>query len=445
MRLAAGNLRERACWLVSLRWPACLSVFLTVWLAARVFHVLPRPLPLYLVGAGILLYNILFLLICRGRKFAGSGKAGRSLILTQVALDLVSLTLLLYFSDLAHNPFILFYVFHVVITSVLLPGAAPFFVAGLASLLAGSVLLLQYLGWIPVHPLAFSWMASLAPGALYRGDPSYLLGLFLALASTLSITAYFTSSLSRYGERICARLRMNERILGIGQLVAGFAHQVSNPLDGLQNSLRRLGREVGRDPAKKETIRLMEEALGRIEKVARRLQEFARPKGLEMGRVDVNQALEGALVLLGGEAVRRGVEIRWDRKPLPSVWGDSYSLQEVFFNLFSNALDAMERGGVLRIRTCTLRRPEQAGEEVAAVEVEDTGEGIPPQVRERIFEPFFTTKGEKGGTGLGLALCRMLLSEMGGRIEVECPPGGGTLFRVLLLEAGERGENEEGP
>ncbi len=443
MRLAPGNLKERACWLVSLRWPACLSVFLTVWLADRVFHVLPDPMPLYLVGAGLLLYNLFFLLVCRRGWFAGSRRAGRALILTQVILDLLSLTLLLYFSDLAHNPFILFYVFHVVITSILLPGAASFFVGGLASLFAGGVLLFQYLGWIPVHPLNFSWMASLAPGALYRGDASYLLGLFLALASTLMITAYFTSSLSRYGERICARLRMNERILGIGQLVAGFAHQVNNPLDGLQNSLRRLGREIGDQPGRRETIRLMEEALGRIEKVARRLQEFARPKGLEMGRVDLNRAVEGALALLGGEAARRGVEIRWDRKALPRVWGDFYSLQEVFFNLFSNAMDAMEGGGTLEIKASRVFPPEQAGEEVVAVEIEDTGEGMSPAVRERIFEPFFTTKGEKGGTGLGLALCRMLLSEMGGRIEVESGPGRGTLFRVFLLEAGRRGKGVE--
>ncbi len=440
MRLAAGNLRERACWLVSLRWPACASVFLTVWLAARVFHVLPEPFPLYLVGAWLLVYNFFFFFACRRGWFAGTGRAGRILVLTQVLLDLLSLTLLLYFSDLAHNPFLLFYVFHVVITAILLPGWAPFFVAGLASLLAGGVLLLQYLGWIPVHPLRFSWMASLDPGALYRRDAPYLLGLFLALAATLLFTAYFTSSLSRYAERVCARLRMNERILGIGQLVAGFTHQVSNPLDGLQNCLRRLGKEIGGEPGRRETIRLMENALGRIEKVARRLQEFARPKGPEMGVVDVNRALEGALSLLGGEAERRGVEVRWDKRSAPPAWGDLYSLQEVFFNLFNNALEAMPGGGRLGIRVYFTRPPEEGGEGVVAVEVSDTGEGIPPTVKDRIFEPFFTTKRESGGTGLGLALCRMLLSEMGGRIEAESRPGKGSVFRVFLLEAGDRGK-----
>ena len=443
MRLAAGNLRERACWLVSLRWAACVSVFLTVWLAAQVFHVLSEPFPLYLVGSSLLFYNFFFFVACRKGWGAGTRRSGRALILTQVIMDLLSLTLLLYFSDLAHNPFVLFYVFHVVISSILLPGWASFFVAGLASFLAGGVLLLQNLGWIPVHPLSFSWMASLDPGALYRGDRAYLLGLFLALASTLVITAYFTSSLSRYWERIYARLRMNERILGIGQLVAGFAHQVSNPLDGLQNSLRRLGKEIGDQPGRKETLRLMEEALGRIEKVARRLQEFARPKGLQMGRVDLDQALEGALALLGEEAERRGVEIKWDRRKVPLVWGDLYSLQEVFFNLFSNSLEAMSGGGVMEVRCFRARRPEQGGEGVVGVEVKDTGEGIPPSRMDRIFEPFFTTKNSRGGTGLGLALCRMLLSEMGGRIEVESRHGRGATFRILLLEAGEPGKGAE--
>ena len=440
MRLAAGNLRERACWLVSLRWPACLSVFLTVWLAARVFRILSDPVPLYLVGGGILFYNILFFLACRRGWAGGSRRAGRALLLAQVVLDILALTLLLYFSDLAHNPFILFYVFHVVISAILLPGWAPFFVAGLASLSAGAVLLFQYLGWIPAHPLAFSWMSRLEPAALYGGDASYLAGLFLALASTLVITAYFTSSLSRYGERISEKLRMNERILGVGQLVAGFAHQVSNPLDGLQNCLRLLGKEMGADPRRRELLRLMEDALDRIGKVARRLQEFARPKGPEMGPVDLGRAVEGALALLGGEAERRGIRVAWERPDLPAVWGDLYSLQEVFFNIFSNGLEAMEEGGTLEIRAGRTEKRDEAGQGIAVVEIRDTGRGIPPALKDRVFEPFFTTKGEKGGTGLGLALCRMLLSEMGGRIEVESRPGRGTVFRVFLLESGRGGK-----
>ena len=94
------------------------------------------------------------------------------------------------------------------------------------------------------------------------------------------------------------------------------------------------------------------------------------------------------------------------------------------------------------LRTFGVERPELSPDGCVAIEVKDSGPGIPPDRLEKIFEPFFTTKSQSGGTGLGLSLCRMLLSEMGGQIEVESLPGRGSTFRILLAKAGRRPRSE---
>jgi len=119
-------------------------------------------------------------------------------------------------------------------------------------------------------------------------------------------------------------------------------------------------------------------------------------------------------------------------RQVPEVLGDKYTIQEVVFNLCTNALAAMPNGGTLTLRTRVLGTQDDDQMNSVAIEVSDTGVGIPRANLERIFEPFFTTRAESGGTGLGLGLCRMLISEMGGRIEVRSALGQGTTFTVIL-------------
>jgi len=123
---------------------------------------------------------------------------------------------------------------------------------------------------------------------------------------------------------------------------------------------------------------------------------------------------------------------------VPMVQGDPYTLQEVLFNLCINALAAMPHGGTLTLRTRALGSKDEDQMGSVAIEVADTGVGIPRIHLERIFEPFFTTRADRGGTGLGLGLCRMLISEMGGRIEVRSVLGQGATFTVILNPAQQK-------
>jgi len=422
---------EGARWLVAVRWLACLGVFATIWLACSVLGLIVGPVPvfgMYAIGCAMLGYNLLFWL--SQRDWVAAERDVQRSIFLQITLDLISLTLLLYFSDLSRNPFLFFFVFHMIIASMYLHGWAPYLVAGMAVALVGTEMLLEFHGWIPAFSLQFP---SDPPGGA-RLDGTYLLGVFVAFGSTLWITVYFTTSIHRYADRAHAEIRQKEKMVGIGQLVASIAHQIANPLDGVQNCLQRIGEGVKEDAHLTEYVQLMTEALERIERTAKRVQAFARPRGVTLQRTDVNQAVESTLHVLG---TNHGVNIQIETQlgDVSPVHGDPYTLQEVLFNLCTNALAAMPNGGTLSLRTYALGSHDEEQMDSVAVDVSDTGVGIPRMQLEKIFEPFYTTRAESGGTGMGLALCRMLISEMGGRIDVRSTLGQGSTFTVVLKPA----------
>jgi len=419
---------EGARWLVSLRWLACAGVFGATWLTSSVLVVVPDPMPLYAVACVMVGYNLLFYLAQRHAP-AGEGNVDRNIFL-QVTLDLIALTLLLYFAGLPRNPFLFYFVFHMIIAGMYLRGSAPYFFAGLSTAMIGTVLLLLYLQWLPSYPLRFPS----DPPELPPPDGLYLLSVFVAFASALWVAVYFTTSIRRYVDRAHAEIRQKEKMLGIGQLVAGIAHQIANPLDGVQNCLRRIGERVKDDEHLTEYVQLMAEALERIERTAKRVQAFARPRGITLQSTDVNQAVEATLEVLGASH-GRNLRIHKELGDVAPVQGDPYTLQEVLFNLCTNALNAMPNGGTLTLRSYALGSKDEDQMGSVAIDVGDTGVGIPPINLEKIFEPFFTTRADSGGTGLGLGLCRMLISEMGGRIEVRSALGQGATFTVVLNRA----------
>lgn len=428
---------DGARWLISLRWVACVLVFFTTWMTSSVLGSIVNPIPLYVIGCVLVGYNVWFSLGQRDWA-AGEGNVDRN-IFTQIVLDLISLTLLLYFADLSRNPFLYYFVFHMIIAGMYLRGWAPYFFAGMASLLVGTVMLLEYLGWIPVFPMQLST----DPAGGRHLDGLYLVGVFAAFASTLLMAVYFTTSIRRYVDRAHAEIRQKEKLLGIGQLVAGIAHQIANPLDGIENCLHRIGEAVKEDAQLSQYVQLMGEALERIERTAKRVQAFARPRGVTLQTTDVNESVQSILEVLGSSH-GKSVEIETELGNVPPIEGDPYTLQEVVFNLCTNALAAMPDGGTITVRTRALGRKDEDQMGSVAIEVTDTGMGIPPTELEKIFEPFYTTRADAGGTGLGLGLCRMLISEMGGRIEVRSTVDRGTTFTVVLNPAREpRAAKEE--
>jgi len=223
-------------------------------------------------------------------------------------------------------------------------------------------------------------------------------------------------------------------MLGISQLVAGIAHQISNPLDGIGNCLQTIGRGVKDDAHLSQYVQLMAEALGKIERTTKSVQAFASPKGLMLQDIEVNKAIEAVVQLLEHSVLQK-IQLVTELGKVPRVRGDMHTLQEVVFNLCTNAIDAMPNGGELFLRSHVLEADTFRQFRRVAIDVADTGCGIPESNIGKIFEPFFTTRKDAGGTGLGLALCRMLISEMDGQIEVSSIPKEKTTFRIILNAA----------
>jgi PAS domain S-box-containing protein len=217
------------------------------------------------------------------------------------------------------------------------------------------------------------------------------------------------------------------RLAAVGQLAAAIAHEINNPLYAARNCLYLLEQELSPrhgGQGESQYLVLAREQLARIAGIIERMRDFYRPERGELAPHSLNQLLEETLSLVGMNTRYAAIVVVFTPEPsLPAVVCNGDQLRQVFLNLVLNAVEAMAQGGTLAIRTT-------AGPTVAIVEIQDSGIGIPEDVRARLFEPFFTTKAN--GTGLGLSISGHIVTQHGGQIEVESTPGVGTTFRIVL-------------
>jgi PAS domain S-box-containing protein len=230
------------------------------------------------------------------------------------------------------------------------------------------------------------------------------------------------------------RLRRSDRLAAVGELAAGLAHEIKNPLTSLLTFTRRLGRAFEDADFRQRFQAVVPRELERINGIVEGLLELARPARLTFKPVRVPTLLERTVELYGTRIEAQRVEVYRDYvRDLPSIWADQEALYQALVNLVTNALDAMPSGGVLVLRAGwsdgeSLGRA--GGGRRVAIEIEDSGVGIPAAVVDRVFNPFFSTK--DSGTGLGLALTYKIIDDHGGSIDVRSTPGVGTTFRLVL-------------
>jgi signal transduction histidine kinase len=228
------------------------------------------------------------------------------------------------------------------------------------------------------------------------------------------------------------QLSHSERLASLGILAAGVAHEINNPLASLLAGVEALRRRLsdGSEPCRSgEMARLldiMERETRRVREIADKLMLLARPESEGAGWLDLNRAVEDTAALLGYQMAVQSVRASLELKPgLPRVWGREGAMRSVCLNLMMNAIQAMPKGGVLTART-DARGP------AAVLEVDDTGPGIPSEVRDRIWDPFFTTKPPGKGTGLGLSISQSIVARHGGTIRAENLEPRGARFTVEL-------------
>jgi PAS domain S-box-containing protein len=224
------------------------------------------------------------------------------------------------------------------------------------------------------------------------------------------------------------RLQEAQRMEAVGRLAAGVAHDINNLLGVIQNATSMLR---GTAAHRKEGLEAITGALDGAAALTKQLLAVSRQQVLSLAVYDVDQVVADASKLVA-RLLPPSIELRTEPGGAGEISADRTQLEQVVLNLAVNARDAMPSGGVLTIST------RSTGDGVA-IEVRDTGVGIPPDVQARMFEPFYTTKQHDGGTGLGLAMVYGIVTQSGGWIEVDSAPGAGTRFTVSLPRSPPRG------
>jgi signal transduction histidine kinase len=229
-------------------------------------------------------------------------------------------------------------------------------------------------------------------------------------------------------ETAVAQVRRSERLAALGQLTAGLAHELRNPLGTMKSSAELLARSVSKEnPIAQEMAGYISTEVDRTNSLITRFLDFARPQHLRLAPGDISALLDQAVASFYRErpASLAGIEIYKNYSPgIPPVNFDAELLERVFSNLILNAAQASAPGGVVTVKTQLLDDKEV---EIAVI---DRGTGIEAKDLESIFNPFFTTKPD--GVGLGLAICSKIVDEHGGHITVESSAGEGSVFHVIL-------------
>ncbi len=559
------ELIKRIRWLVNLRWIAITGVLLTVSIASWGLHIIDNLTPLYIIAALMTLYNFESQIypkhLTEKPLVSIQWHAGRHII-----LDLFSLTALLHFSGGVENPFIFYFIFHLVIASILLSKKVSYILATLNTILLSALILLEY-----YHILPHFHLQNFLPETLWR-NPIYISSVLFVFTSTLFFSVYLATSImdtarareaethelkdnleekvmeleeargavlfernkltsiiecmqegvifvdnknhvslfNKAGQQIqkeqfgldtesiqspaadgvllqiaedlskghavieqqslqikekffentyaavrdrndnylgtvlvCRdvtdRKRMeqqmiqSEKMAAIGELAAGVAHEINNPLDGLLNCILRIRRDPLNERQTKEYLGLMEEALRRIETTVGQLLNFSRQRDLALTSVSLNEVVSEVVGLIAYSAEEKGIQIeKHFQKDLYLIRGDKHLLEQVVLNLALNAIGAMPDGGVLTFTTGEIEFDALLGKAAAFIQVADTGIGIPKSVQDRIFDPFYTTKTTEKGTGLGLSVSNRIVRQHEGVIEFDSEVEQGSVFTVKL-------------
>lgn len=263
----------------------------------------------------------------------------------------------------------------------------------------------------------------------------------LDLAVTDAVESFVAKRDAELRDRMTSQLMQADRMVSVGTLAAGVAHEINNPLSYVISSLefteQALNELKPRLPGEdwEGVDRALADARNgaeRVKQVVRGLKAFSRADGDRRDRIDLLPAIEGSISMASNEIKFRARLVR-NYADAPPVLANEGQLGQVFLNLLINAAHAIPEGHVDQNEIRVVIRTDDRGR--AVVEVRDSGSGISPELVGRVFDPFFTTKPVGVGTGLGLSICRSIISSLGGAIDVESKVTGGTVFRVTLPPA----------
>ncbi len=443
-----SELADRIGWLIRVRWFAASGVMITVLLATSLLDLMVDRLVLLAVCSAIFITNAGYKIYFNHLRSTLRGKPGRhrriaQLANLQISLDLLILTVLIYFSGGSENPFFFYYIFHMIIASILLEPADSYRQATLAALFFNSMLFLESQGFIPHHRL----FPFFSPVIFYH--PLYLLSLSVVFTTTIYFSVYMATSITsrlRSREQELIELKeslelTNRELTDVhehrSRFILKVEHELKAPLAAIQTLITVILTSFAGELSSK-----VSELLGRAEKRTHLLLKMIGEL-LELSRMqvadhsftkeplDLVPIVDRQLELLRAQAENKSLRLVLELPDnLPPLLGNPEAINHVVINLISNAIKYTKQGEV-RISAGT------KGDYIR-LEVADTGIGIDSEEAGQVFDEFFRgtkAKQTNEGTGLGLSIVHEIVERHGGWIDLESVPGEGSTFTVLLPKA----------
>jgi signal transduction histidine kinase len=309
-------------------------------------------------------------------------------------------------------------------------GLTAVFLAGLSAAI-GSLVYQERKSWKLLQDLRAS-IAKIAPAyAEVTAIPSNGKGSEALEAEIRALTERWSEFCSHCRRVHDAEMVQAEHLATLGELAAGLAHEIRNPLAGIAGAIEIIAKDFPQEHADREIIEDLREEVRRIVKVLNDLLVYSRPKPPQFGRADLKEIIARTIHLArqqtGAKQVDFSIQVA---DSLPAFRLDSEQLHQVLLNLVLNSIQAMEKGGKIFISARMAKAEGKGPADMVEISVSDTGPGIPKEQIGKIFRPFFTTK--RGGTGLGLSLSQRIIRQHGGTISAQSTLGEGTTFTILM-------------
>ena len=441
--LQSTSLIKRAYWLIRLRWVAIALLCAATFVADKSFHVSLPVSALYLVATGLVIYNFLLFYLLNystcGVKSA-SQKTINRVMTFQISADLFILTTILHYSGGIENPFFLFFVFHMIIASILLRPHQSYLQATLGVLLFGLLVLLEYQGTIPHYALV-----GFAAHNLYK-DGLFVLGTFLVFSTTLFLVVYMTTSISeqlrkQQADYELANIQLREKDHLKNEYVIQLTHDIRGHLAAIQSCLNIVSDQIV-GPLNEKQMDLVQRACQRTVKCLAfitALLKLTRMKlsgQLEMNYFSLKNVIFNAFASAENKAAGKSINLSYDiESSVDEIYGEPLLIEEALTNLMFNAVRYTPEKGTIK-----LIAKDQG--DCILLQVSDTGIGIPEGEITKIFEEFYRAdnarKVERDGTGLGLSIAKQVVERHGGKIWAENNPAGGSTFSLTLPKSGPK-------
>lgn len=427
------GLIERLYWLIRLRWIAVAGVNLVILFISSILKFSLPVFSLYAVAITLAAYNLIFLFLLSLLK-KDSAVAANSIANAQISIDLFSLACLVHFSGGIENPFIFYFIFHMIIASILLSRRAAYLQATFAVLLLSLASALEYRGILPHYPL---------DGFMLDGqyqNPTYIIGVSFVFITTLYIAVYMATSIS-------ARLRQREKVLREtnallkekdrikSEYVLRVSHDIKEHLAAIQGCLEPVTAGITGElnPRQFDLVSRAASRAGKLMTFVKALLEITRiklSKEIKSEQFSFKDALSDAVASISAKAKDKNISVECSLSPgIGKISGTKEYIQEALTNLLANSVKYTPANGKVKAGVS------DKGNSIL-IEISDTGIGIPKDELPRVFEEFFRASNakqiERDGTGLGLSIAKQIVERHKGRIWVNSVEGKGATFSIEL-------------